>query len=259
MLTITPTRTFNLLYIIIDSVFIIAFLGILLWKKRKATFWFSIFGGILYFIVDFGYFYFLSKSRIVKINDIECNALQTGWILLWMSLSYGITNFAFIWLCIKKDEYLKEFLLLIVGWWLVAPTIAELGSTPNIMTYRTTNAYHGAMGIILIVGYAILIVYNLKVKKEKRVNILWLNLIGISVQFGWEFALLIHGIRPMTGDYMQTLIVNSFIETNLGMPIIYGIYLLVNKKFTEDLQKKENIERNIEVYNEYDERIITGK
>lgn len=233
MLTITPTRTFNLLYIIIDSIFIIAFLGILLWKKRKATFWFSIFGGILYFIVDFGYFYFLSKSRIVKINDIECNALQTGWILLWMSLSYGITNFAFIWLCIKKDEYLKEFLLLIVGWWLVAPTIAELGSTPNIMTYRTTNAYHGAMGIILIVGYAILIVYNLKVKKEKRINILWLNLIGISVQFGWEFALLID-----LKNEGKTVVISTHIFS-LVEKICDRVGIIINGKMIKSAPLKE--------------------
>ncbi len=259
MLAITPTRTFNLLYILIDSLFIVFFLGILLWKKRKAAFWFSIFGGILYFIVDFGYFYIISRSRVVKIDYVECNALYTGLVLLWMSLSYGITNFAFIWLCIKKDENLKEFLLLIVGWWLVAPTIAYLGPAPNIMTYRTTHAYHGMMGVILVIGYGILIIYNLKVEKAKRVNILWLNLIGISVQFSWEFALLIHGIRPMTGDFIQTLMVNSLIETNLGMPIIYGIYLLVNRKFTEDLQKKEYIERNVNSYDGYNETTIAGK
>lgn len=259
MLAITPTRTFHLSYVIMDSLFLVVFLGILLWKKRKATFWFSLFGGILYFIVDFGYFYLISKSRIVKINDIECNTLYTGLVLLWMSLSYGITNFAFIWLCIQKDEYVKEFLVLIIGWWLIAPTIANWGGTPNIMTYRTTNAYHGIMGIILLIGYGILIIHNLNVPKEKRVNILWLNAIGISVQFCWEFALLIHGIRPMTGDFIQTLIVDSLIETNLGMPMIYGIYLLVNRRFTEDLQKKECIERNVNTYDGCKERSIASK
>lgn len=237
MLAITPTRIFNLLYIIIDSIFILLFLGILIWKKRYVTFLFSIFGGILYFIVDYGYFYLISHSRVIKIDGVVCGNLNTALVLLWMSLSYGITNFAFIWLCIRKDEYLKEFLLLIIGWWLVAPSIASFGGSANIMTYRTTNAYHSGMAIILAIGYLVLILYNLKSDKKKRIHLLWLNLIGISVQFGWEFALLINGIRPMSGDYLQTLIVNSLIETNLGMPIIYGIYLLVNRKVTEDLKK----------------------
>lgn len=237
MLAITPTRTFNNLYIIIDSVFILVLLGVLLLKKRYVTFLFSLFGGILYFIVDYGYFYIISHSRIIQIDGVVCENGRTALILLWMSLSYGITNFAFIWLCIKKDEYVKEFLLLIIGWWLIAPSIASFGGSAHIMTYRTTNAYHGAMAIILAIGYFVLILYNLKCNKEKKVNLLRLNLIGISVQFSWEFALLINGIRPMNGDSLQTLIVNSLIETNLGMPIIYGIYLLINKNFTENLKK----------------------
>ncbi len=236
ILAITPTRNFNLLYIIIDTIFIAFFLTILIIKKRKATFWFSIFGGVLYFIVDFGYFYLISHSRKILINDVECNALNTALVLLWMSMSYGITNFAFIWICIRKDEFLREFLFLIVGWWLVAPTIASIGGQNSIMTYRTTSDYHGIMGIILLIGYLSIIVYNFSVSNDKRINILWLNLIGISVQFSWEFALLINGIRPMSGDYVQTLIINSLIETNLGMPIIYVIYLVLNKKYDEELK-----------------------
>ena len=65
---------------------------------------------------------------------------------------------------------------------------------------------------------------------------LLLNLIGISVQFGWEFALLINGIRPMNEMSIQTLLVNSFMETNLGMPAILGIFYLARKKKDEDLK-----------------------
>lgn len=224
---ITPTRTFNLLYIILDSIFIIILIGLLLWKKKKSTLYFSLFGGILYFLVDYGYFYLISHSRIIYYNETICNNSITALILLWMSLSYGITNFAFIWLCIKKDEHLKEFLLLIIGWWLIIPSIASLGGANNIMTYRTTTAYHGYMALLLAIGYFILIIYNLCTSKEKRVNLLWLNGIGISVQFAWEFALLINGIRPFNENSLFTLIVDSLIETNLGMPIIFGIYKVV--------------------------------
>ena len=136
-----------------------------------------------------------------------------------MSLSYGITNFAFIWLCLRKDKYLKEYLILIVGWWLVAPSISSFGGPNDIQTFRTTTQYHGVMAIILVVGYLGLIIYNL-VNKKKVVNILALNLIGMSVQFCWEFALLVNQIRPM--NYM------------------YLIYLAVSKRFKDDLSKQDN-------------------
>ncbi|MCM1514497.1 MAG: hypothetical protein NC090_05865, partial [Anaeroplasma bactoclasticum] len=47
----------------------------------------------------------------------------------------------------------------------------------------------------------------------------------------WELALLVNGIRPMNAFSIQTIVINSLIETNLGMPIIYGIYILYKKHY----------------------------
>ncbi len=229
--TIIPTRHFNVLYVVLDTLFILVLLGLLWWKKKKSTFYFALFGGILYFLVDYGYFYYISHTRTVMIHDQVCNGFQTGAILLWMSLSYGITNFAFIWLCVKKDEYVKEFLFLIVGWWLIVPSLSSLGGGATITTSRTTLAYHGWMAVILAIGYLAIILYNFSVEKNKRISLFWLNAIGIGVQFAWEFALLINGIRPMNAFSIQTIVINSLIETNLGMPIIYGIYILYKKRY----------------------------
>lgn len=233
---ITPTRNFNLLYIILDSIFILFLLIMLVVKKRYFTTLFALFGGVLYFIVDFGYFYLLSHSRQIMIDDVIQNDLVTGLILFWMSMSYGITNFAFIWLCLRKDKHLKNWLMLIIGWWLMVPLIASLGGPNNIQTFRTTNQYHSYMAILLVIGYGGLLIYNLLTKK-KQIQLLWLNLIGISVQFSWEFALLIHGIRPMNGNSISTIIVNSLLETNLGMPYIFLIFLCMNRYISEDLKK----------------------
>ena len=233
---ITPTRNFNLLYIILDSIFILFLLIMLVVKKRYFTTLFALFGGVLYFIVDFGYFYLLSHSRQIMIDDVIQNDLVTGLILFWMSMSYGITNFAFIWLCLRKDKHLKNWLMLIIGWWLMVPLIASLGGPNNIQTFRTTNQYHSYMAILLVIGYGGLLIYNLLTKK-KQIQLLWLNLIGISVQFSWEFALLIHGIRPMNGNSISTIIVNSLLETNLGMPYIFLFFLCINRYISEDLKK----------------------
>lgn len=234
---ITPTRNFNLLYIILDTLFIIILLCLLIYKKRNLTVLFALFGGILYTLVDFGGFYLLSHSRIVFINGIQQDALNTFLVLFWMSMSYGITNFIFIWVLISKDKLAKYWLFLIIMWWLICPSIASMGGENNITTFRTTTSYHGIMGIILVISYLALIIYILISGKE-IVNILYLCLIGISVQFSWEFSLLINGIRPLNENSLQTLIINSCLETNLGMPAIYLIYHLINKKYNEDGSKK---------------------
>lgn len=231
---ITPTRNLNLLYIILDSIFLVILLGLLVYKKRYLTTLFGLFGGIIYTVVDFCGFYLLAHSRVIYINGEIASTLNTFWVLLWMSMSYGFTNFVFIWLCLSKDKYLKLWLVMIVMWWLIAPSISKLGGEATIQTTRTTNEYHAYMGIVLIISYLALIILML-IKKKQFVNILILNLIGISVQFGWEFSLLVNGIRPLNELSIQTLLVNSLMETNLGMPLILLIFYYVHKYLNEDL------------------------
>lgn len=238
--SINPTRNFNLLYVILDSLFIILLLFLLIKQKKYVTLLWSIFGGILYFIVDYGYFHLLSGSRHILVNGNE-TALNTFLVLLWMSLSYGITNFLFIWLCLKKDKHLKEYLILIIMWWLVLPSIAFIGGDSTITTFRTTTKYHSYMAIILVIGYLGLIIYNI-FHERRLVELLPLLLIGISVQFSWEFALLINGIRPMNSSSITTLIINSLIETNLGMPYIYLIFRSIYKHYNEDLSKIQKVD-----------------
>lgn len=236
ILEIVPTRHFNYLYVILDSVFILVLLGLLIWKKRYETVLFGVFGGLIYVLVDYGGFYLLSGSRVVTIDGVVQDNLNTFLVLLWMSLSYGFTNFVFIWLCLSKDKYLVYWLFLIISWWLVVPSISSLGDQTIIETKRTTNKYHGFMAVVLFVSYLILIIVLLY-KKKPIVNLLILNAIGIAVQFSWEIALLINNIRPLNESSIMTLLVNSFIETNLGMPIILLIFYLVRSKFNEDLTK----------------------
>ena len=231
---IIPSRNLNLAYIILDCLFLVAFLVLLIIKKRYATTIWSLLGGILYFIVDYGYFHLISNSRFISFNGMESETI-TALILLWMSLSYGITNFAFIWLCLKKDKYLKEWLTLIIMWWLIAPSLASFDTTNTIITSRTTTKYHYIMAIMLIVGYLFLIIRNLLTKN--KVNILCLLAIGVGVQFGWEISLLINGIRPLNEASFMTLIINSLLETNLGLPYMYLIYKLFSKYYNDDLTK----------------------
>ena len=91
--------------------------------------------------------------------------------------------------------------------------------------------------IILLVGYALYLLYG-AIKKEKRENILYLNIVGILVQLGWEASLLINGIRPRNAASVKTRIIDSLIETNLGRPYLYFIVKAISSHFNEDGKKK---------------------
>lgn len=247
MSEVIARRQFEPLYIWLDIGFLLLLFVLLLIKKKYTTILVGMLAGILYMIVDYGIFHLLCHSRSIS----EGHSLFA--VLLWMSISYGFTNFAWIWLWISKDKHLFEWSFLILSWWFGCPLLAKsFGNGENLITIqRTTGEYHGYMALILMVGYLGLILWNLFQKeKEKRICIPWLLAIGILVQFGWETALLLGGIRSAgfgsVTEKLAPLIINSLLETNLGMPYIYVIFLFVSGRFTEDLKRREKPLRMVE-------------
>lgn len=231
-------RSFQPLYIWLDIGFLLIFAGILIWKKKYMTVLVGFLAGILYMIVDYGIFHLLCHSRSITGGSLF-------WVLLWMSMSYGFTNFAWIWLWVQKDENLLEWSVLILLWWFCCPLLTQTfgGSAAPIVIQRTTGAYHGYMAALLFAGYLFVIIWNLAhKKKDEKMPLLWLLAIGILVQFGWEAGLLIGGVRSAGfgfTDKLRPLIINSLLETNLGMPYIYMIYLWYSSRFTESLHCRE--------------------
>ena len=217
-------RTFNTLYIYMDIVWLVIYALILLWRGRYPALIAGLAGGIIYFAVDYGIFYLLLGTRVVEGAD-------TLWFLLWLSMSYGFTNFAWIWLLLDRDGYAVEWSLLTVSGWVAVATLSSgYGAAfPVISIHRGTAGYHGIMAMILLAGYLYLILRNLRVQPHEKVNLLRLLAIGIGVQFSWELILLISGIRPAG---VLPLIVNSLIETNLGMPYLYLIHRAVRKRLS---------------------------
>lgn len=238
---IIAQRVFNPLYIYLDIAFLVGLCVLLALKKKYLTLIFGLFGGVLYMIVDYGIFHLALHTRSIEGGDLFA-------VLLWMSMSYGITNFVWIWLWLSRDKHKFEFTLLIVVWWIAAPMLANTfgGNLPLIKIQRTTGSYHGYMALILLLGYGAAIIYNI-FQKEKRYRfpLLWLLATGICVQFGWEFSLLVGGIRSAeiasVADKIMTLVVNSLLETNLGAVPIYCILILITSRITEGLKKREKV------------------
>jgi hypothetical protein len=240
MTEIIAKRQFDPLYIWLDIGFLLVFAALLLFKKKYMTVIIGLLSGILYMVVDYGIF-----NKVMHAREIF-NGYSMFWVLLWMSMSYGFTNFVWIWLWISKDKRLFEWTLLILTWWVCCPMITDTfaGNAAPVIIQRTTGSYHGYMALIMLVGYLGLIIWNLTQKdKKRRINIPWLLAIGILVQFGWEVCLLIGGIRSAgftsMSDKLMTTVVNSLVETNLGMPYIYLIFLVYSKKFKENLKRRQ--------------------
>ena len=98
MTEIIARREFSPLYIWLDIAFLLLFAALLIWKKKYMTILVGALAGILYMIVDFGIFHLVCHSRSIS------DGHSLFWVLLWMSVSYGFTNFAWIWLWLSKDE-----------------------------------------------------------------------------------------------------------------------------------------------------------
>lgn len=241
MAEIIARRQFAPLYIWLDLVFLAVFCFLLLRKKKYMTVLVGFVMGIVYMLVDYGIFHLLLHTRSIS----EGHSLF--WVLLWMSMSYGFTNFTWIWLWLSKDEHLLEWSVLILSWWFCCPFITQTFARDSapIVIQRTTGSYHGTMAAILFVGYLGLIVYNLfQEDRTRRINIPWILAIGILAQFGWEAGLLLGGIRSAgfstAGAKLLTLTVNSLLETNLGMPYIYCIFIAYSSRFTERLRARKD-------------------
>lgn len=228
---VIPSRVLNYLYIYLDIAFLLTLLAVLLVLKRYTAVIFGLLGGILYFLVDFGGFYCLLGTRQVTGAD-------PFWFLLWLSMSYGFTNFVWIWLWLDRDKHSLEWSVLIISGWLAVALLSQNfgGQFDQITISRGTGSYHGIMALVLFVGYAILCIHNLRCTPEKRYPLLRILAIGILVQFAWEFILLITGIRAQG---FGPILVNSLLETNLGLPYIFFIHRAVSKRIGEDLKLKK--------------------
>jgi hypothetical protein len=215
----TVARTFSSLYIFLDIAWLLVFVGVLLHFKKRLAVMVGLAMGLVLFFIDYGIYYQVLGTRHVSGAD-------PFWFLLWFSISYGLTEFAGIWLLLDRDGHGTEWSLLpILGWVAVSQLSSSFGSRFTEISVSRGVGYHGVMAAILLVGYAVVIIR--KLRGREQVNVLWLMAIGIGVQFAWEAALLISGIRPAL---WQPIVIDSLIETNCGIPILYYVHKLVTSR-----------------------------
>jgi hypothetical protein len=227
---IAVERSFSILYVWLDLAWLAGFAGILAAFRRYQALLAGLAGGVIYFAADYGVFYLALGTRSVSGGS-------PFWVLLWLSFSYGLTNFAWIWLLLDREGNGLEWSVLIISAWMAVALLAQnFGSRlPAIALSRGTAGYHGVMALVLFLGYAWLVVRNLRLGPHdaQRAGLGRLLAIGVGVQLAWEAALLVSGIRP---EGWKALAVNSLVETNLGLPYLYLIHGALARRIGEDLR-----------------------
>lgn len=238
---IIARRVFDPLYIYLDIAFLAILIFLLLYRKKYMPVVVGLVMGVVYMLVDYGIFHLWLGTR--QISD----GYSLFWVLLWMSMSYGFTNFAWIWMWLNNDKHIMEWSMTIVAWWFCCPFISKTFAIADapIVIQRTTSSYHGGMALIFFVSYLAVIIYNWRQPdKLHRIPILRLFMIGVSVQLAWELALLVGGIRSVGLGFEQkltTLVVNSLLETNLGMPGAFALYILISSRVDEQFRPREKV------------------
>lgn len=135
-------REFMPTYIWLDVAFLIGFAALLVWRRKYMMLLVGLVMGGVYFAVGYGAFNLLTHSRSISGGSMF-------WVLLWMSVSYGFTNFSWLWLWLSRDRHLAEWSMLILIWWFCCPLMSQTftarfasGMQP-IVIQRTTGACHG--------------------------------------------------------------------------------------------------------------------
>ncbi len=220
---VTAARTFSTLFVWMDCAWLVVLAAILVWRRKYLAIVVGLLGGVLYFLVDYGVFFLALRTR-------EVAGADPFLLLLWLSMSYGFTNMTWAWLLLDRDGRGVEWSILVVcGWLAVALLSASFGAGfPAIRIQRGTGAYHGVMALLLAAGYVALIVRNFA-GKAPRVDLVRLLAIGVGIQAAWELVLLLAGIRPPS---LVPFVVNSILETNLGMPYLFLIHEAAGKRRT---------------------------
>jgi len=215
------TRNFGVDYIYFDLIFVIIFILILLWKKKRIPLAAFFIGGFfINFIIDWGIWYHTGIREIsLPVNFLPSLSLtiKTIIFMFWFSLTYGV-EYAYVFLMFEKktNKYFWTALVLI-GWILVGYLSQYFSiNDANIEVTRHMSNLRFLRIVLVIFGYSLLFIFKYDYKK-----ITYLFLVGFMIHFMMEFSLLLNNIRPGS---IWILIENSLIEFNMGIPFFYLLY-----------------------------------
>lgn len=239
------TQSFSSLNIYISIAFAIMFAGLLFYKKKYLTI-LAGFSGSLFSVL----FNYLIGNLALNAYTVSSGNLFL--IILATNMCYSFVSVSVIWIILQKDIHTFEWCAFALTGWILSPVISNAfsnGDSPTVLTYDS-NIMTGTLGMLLVVGLFILIVYNIRLKsKQGKINIIYLLALGVSVP-------LAHGIAFNLNENLLAnigiILLNSVLSMTFFMPILYIIFLSLTSKVTESLKKRKEpktISARIEEFN----------
>jgi hypothetical protein len=206
-----------------------AFAVFMIIRKKWIPFWAFLTGGMINFVIDWGFWIHIIHIRDITLPASLLPGIPDTWrlfiFMLWFSIAYG---FLFAWIFLMLDEKSNKvaWTLFLFGGWL---SVAFLSQMLHIDDALITTCRHMGDGRFLQIGIAVAGYIALIILKVpwKKIGILYL--MGVAVYFMMEFSLFISGIRPSS---WLLLTVNSLLEFQMGMPILYILWDKWLKKFS---------------------------
>lgn len=237
-------RYFQYDYIYFDFIFLIIWIGFLLYKKEYSALLFGfVILPIIYFIDAYVWWthkigdvfireYFINGSQIVN-NGFNYSFIKFGADFM-MTISYSLFNFVWIWLAFKyfnkyKRVFNKEILTYTLLWfifWMIIPLLSIVfhmndSVVHSIRHMQSQNLYWVYITTICYLLLFIFSKYNYKLTIK-------LFFVGMVAAFIMEFSLFFYNIRPNID--LDVFIFDTLFMINQSIPLLYFIFKIFNKK-----------------------------
>jgi hypothetical protein len=217
------SRVFPVHYIYIDVCFLTLWIGALFWNfnHNRTPILFSAIGLVVYYLVDFGYWYSYAGTRHIS------GPVEAPLLLLWVSMTPGVVHPSWAILMLEGvflgSRRIREMLLWTMLFFSVQTLPAFIQPLLNvderlITTTRDMTNGRFIMLLLCLIGYAYMWYKNI----PRRV-LLKIALIGAVVEGVFEFALTFSGIRP---SGLSVFLFDSVFEFNCGMVLLFQLWQL---------------------------------
>ena len=225
-----PSRIFQYDYIYIDTIFLLVWVGVLLWNRKYTALLFGLaIAPILYFIDAHIWWNGLTNSgAVLREYWIDGTAVPhpTG-TFMWqkfgadfmMTISYAL--FTFPWLVILFENVRKpnwktvtKYTSMFFGFWLLTPLLSLALPLNNTVVETVRHTGSQIWLVNLLIGYGILLaIYRRELQIVGKVF-----LAGMIGAFIMELPLFVFGIRP-TG--LAFIFLEAIFLLNQGVPYLF--------------------------------------
>lgn len=223
-------REVNSSIILYDAVAVMIWIGALISNKQWRALKLSFIGFLVYYVVDAIIWMSFMKVRVIE----STNHINPYLIQIWLQLGPGVIHPSWVVLMFegtfgpKKGETRREFWVLLFLLVQFTPAFMQQNLTfgGQIVIARNMQSQRWLFILIGLLGYLYLVYRRVSVK------CLWqLFLICTSVETCFEVSLLVSDIRKAT---LQTIIIDSVIEFNVGAAIILEVWRKLMSKGERD-------------------------